>query len=248
MSKQDVATVKDAQEQLPEVAGSAAIIQVIERAASDQSVDIEKMERLLEMHERVLNRNAEQAFNEAMKAAQEEMPKVVKNAHNEQTKSNYATLEAVGNAMNPTVTKHGFSMSFGTADSPLADHYRITCAVSHIGGHSRDYHADVPADTSGLKGTKNKTPTHGFGSTMSYGRRYLKVMIFDVSLTDDNDGNAQTAFVTNEQVEAIKSLAKQAQAEIAPLLNWQNVNNLSEIPAASFNSVIEALEKKKGQL
>ena len=48
---------------------SLPIVEVIRRAASDPSVDVEKLERLMLMHERVMERNAEAAFNEAMRAS-----------------------------------------------------------------------------------------------------------------------------------------------------------------------------------
>ena len=244
MSDQPLATVEDSP--VPEVAGSAAIIQVIERAASDPTVDIEKMERLLEMHERILNRNAEQAFNEAMKTAQEEMPSVLRNCANTQTKSRYANLEAVGKAMNSTVTKHGFSMSFGTADSKLDNHYRITCTVSHIGGHSREYHADVPADTKGPQGTQNKTATHGFGSTMSYGRRYLKMMIFDVSLTDDDtDGNAPDDVITETQALDLLAMAEEISLPMEDFLKYLKVDDIANLPARNFNQAVNALKTRK---
>jgi hypothetical protein len=49
--------------------------------------------------------------------------------------------------------------------------------LSHTAGHSRHYQADVPIDNTGPKGAQNKTMTHGFGSALSYGRRYLKLLI-----------------------------------------------------------------------
>jgi hypothetical protein len=49
----------------------------------------------------------------------------------------------------------------------------------------------------GPKGNQNKTATHGFGSTMSYGRRYLICLIFNITLTnEDQDGNQPGEQVT----------------------------------------------------
>lgn len=162
---------------------------MIERLAANKDVDVEKLERMLAMQERILAKQGEMAFNEAMKTCQEEMPAILRNKENQQTNSRYADLEAVNNAIVPIYTKHGFSLSFGTADCPVTAHYRITCLVSHTGGHSRPYQADIPIDAAGIKGTANKTGTHAFGSTMSYGRRYVTLMIFNLTLTnEDNDG------------------------------------------------------------
>ena len=60
----------EAREIAPAQDQHAALLQVIARAAADPAVDIDKMERLLAMQERVMERNAEAAFNDAMRAAQ----------------------------------------------------------------------------------------------------------------------------------------------------------------------------------
>lgn len=170
------------------IAQGDAILSVIERAARDESVDIEKMERLLAMKERIDNQAAEKAFNAAMAAVQREMPKVRRNAENSQTKSNYSTYEALSDALTPVITGHGFACSFGTDESPKGKEFvRITCDLMHRGGHSKPYHCDLPLDMLGLKGNPNKTEVHGTGSTFSYGKRYLKLLIFDVALTDEDD-------------------------------------------------------------
>jgi len=178
-------------ESAPEPVSSAnALIQVIERAASNPAIDVEKMERLLAMQERIMTQNAKTAFNEAMRLAQTEMPKIKRNKENKETHSKYADLEAVTDAAVPIYTRHGFSLSYGTADCPIPGHYRVTALCAHVGGYERTYHADVPIDNTGPKGTQNKTMTHGFGSTMSYGRRYLICLIFNITLTnEDTDGN-----------------------------------------------------------
>jgi hypothetical protein len=189
MSSQQVQKMEPVENHPVPTNETAAILQVIERAATNPDVDIDKMERLFSMHERMKQREAERAFADAMAAAQAEMPVVVRNLRNNQTNSRYADIAAIAKAVNPIITKHGFSLSFGTDASRLDDHYCITCTVSHEGGHSKHYQADIPADGTGMKGNANKTATHAFGSTMSYGRRYLTLLIFNIATGDDDDGN-----------------------------------------------------------
>jgi hypothetical protein len=167
----------------------SSLIQVIARAASDPTVDIEKMQQLLAMKERIDAKNAEMEFNLAMMLCQAEIPAICKDAKNSHTNSRYATLEAVNDKIVPAYTKHGFALSFGTTDSKLEGYIRLTCHVSHTAGHSRDYQADLPLDGAGSQGKANKTGVQAFGSTVSYGRRYLTCLIFNVTLTnEDRDG------------------------------------------------------------
>lgn len=180
---------KDRQELAPAQDQNAALLQVIARAASDPTVDIDKLERLLAMQERVMQRNAEAAFNDAMRAAQSEMRQVSADASNPQTRSRYASYAAIDAAIRPIYTRHGFSVSFGT-ESTQPDYVRVLAYVSHVGGFTRQYMADMPADGTGAKGGAVMTKTHAFGASTSYGMRYLLKMIFSVAIGEyDLDGN-----------------------------------------------------------
>lgn len=176
--------------QIVPIADNAALMTAIAQAARDPNVDVDKMERLFAMHEKMQARQAEEAFSEAMKVAQSEMPVVVKDKHNSQTSSDYATLDAINKAITPVYTRQGFSLTFDTEDSPLEGHVRVVCRVLHSGGHSKAYRYDQPMDSAGIGGKVNKTPTHARGSAITYGRRYLVLMIFNLSTGYDDDGNS----------------------------------------------------------
>jgi hypothetical protein len=225
-----------------------AIINVIARAASDPNTDVDKLERLLAMQERVLEREAEQRFSVAMREAQEAMGPVLKNKSNKETHSTYANLEQVSKLIDPIIHKHGFSMSFGTDDCPYPNHYRVTCDVSHTGGFSKHYQADVPIDNTGPKGAQNKTMTHGFGSALSYGRRYLKLLIFDIATTDD-DGNAagRGETINDAQVAILNGLADEVNADKIAFCKYLKVNDLTQLPASKYNEAIGLLRQKNPQ-
>lgn len=169
---------------------AAALMQAVARAASDPSVDVDKMERLWAMHERMEGRRAAQEFAAAMARAQSEMPLIQKDRHNTQTASDYATLDAINAAIVPIYTRHGLSLTFDTTDSPLAEHVRVVCKVKHSGGHTEIYTHDNPLDMTGIGGNVNKTATHGRGSAITYARRYLTLLIFNLRTGYDDDGNA----------------------------------------------------------
>lgn len=170
---------------------AGGIIAVIERAALNPECDIDKMERLLSMQERILAKQAEQAYTAAMVRAQRNMPAIKKDKENKQTSSVYASLEQINKTITPIYTAEGFSLSFGTEDSGIDGYIRIVCDVLHVEGHSKRYHYDSPMDDAGIAGKVNKTPTHARASAMSYGQRYLVKLIFNLTLEgEDDDGNA----------------------------------------------------------
>lgn len=168
---------------------SASLLAVISRAASDPSIDIEKMERLMAMKERMDARTAESEFNSAMMRVQAKMGRISADATNPQTRSNYATYGKLDKALRPIYTTEGLSLSFGTEPAPDG-FVGMVCYVSHSGGHTRTYKAQVPSDGKGAKGNDVMTKTHAFGSGTSYGMRYLLKMIFNVAIgEEDDDGN-----------------------------------------------------------
>lgn len=172
------------------VAGNASLMEVIMRAAKDKDMDVGKLDRLLDMHQRMCAVEAEQKFNVALTKAQAEMPMVIKKSVNPQTGSKYAKLEAVKIAIAPKISEHGFSLMFseGKSDNPLK--IRVLCDIRHDGGHSIQRHLDLSPDDTGQKGMPSKTKIHGEGSTFSYGCRYLTTMIFNIIIIgEDNDGN-----------------------------------------------------------
>lgn len=245
----DTAIAKHDEVPAPSVPEAAAIIQVIERAALNPQVDIDKMERLLQMQERIMEREAIRLFNEAMRAAQAAMPQVVADADNDQTRSKYARYETVSAAVQPIITEHGFSLSFGEEDSPKPDHLRIVCDVAHVGGHTKRYHGDVPIDRAGIKGNVNKTPTHAYGSTKSYGRRYLKLDIFDVAIKGiDDDGNAANAgpVISDEQLAMLRDLIDQTDTDVTKFCEWARIEALPDLPAMHFDKAVQVL-KQRGQ-
>jgi len=166
------------------------MMQLIQQIALNPDIPVEKMQAVINMKMQVFDKNAEIEYNKAMILAQQEMLPVIKTAKNTQTSSTYAKMENIAKQCKPIWTKHGFALQFGTADCPIAEHYRVTCEVSHAAGFNKKYQADLPVDDEGIKGQKNKTGCHGFGSTMSYAQRYLTIMIFNITLEGaDNDGN-----------------------------------------------------------
>lgn len=174
-----------------EVSQNTSMLAIIDRAARDPDTDVGKMERLLAMAKDMRASEAQSAFFAAMNDAQGEMRSISKDCHNLQTRSKYASYQAIDNEIRPIYSKHGFSMSFGSRASTVAEHVVVTCKVSHRAGHAESHELDMPADGRGLKGGDMMTKTHATGSALTYGKRYLAGLIWNLSYGEtDDDGNA----------------------------------------------------------
>src|SRR6185503_9298783 len=100
----------------PNVPEPDSLALVVRRLAENPSVDVMKLEKIIELQERILKHGAEAAFNLAMSAAQTDMRPVAADASNPQTRSRYASYAGLDRAMRPIYTKYGFGLSFDTGE------------------------------------------------------------------------------------------------------------------------------------
>lgn len=239
----------------------ASMMAVIQRAASDPSMDMDKLERLIALKERMDAKQAETDFNGAMSRAQSNMGRVAADATNPQTKSRYATYAALDRALRPVYTAEGMSLSFGTEPAP-EDHVGIVCYVSHANGHTREYRAAVPSDGKGIKGNEMMTRTHAFGSGASYGMRYLLKLIFNVAIgEDDDDGNSAVSgsqaplqCITEDQAKMLNDLIVAYVANRGKFMDWvrgatkdDGIQEVPDIQAKHFDLVHEQLGRIRAQ-
>jgi hypothetical protein len=227
------------------------------RFAVERGATIETIERLVKLKEREDEKRAKAAYAAAMQAAQGEMPQIFKDAKNPQTNSRYARLESVNKSIVPVYTKHGFSLSFGTADCPTPETIRVTCTIRHAAGHSEEHRCDVPLDVLGAKGNPSKTRTHGFGSSLSYGRRYLTLLIFNVSTGDDDDGNGagkkqegpDAALAMREELRGLlKHQGSKAQQWLWDEISMDPNKRVQDLSVAELREVIEKTKKRMAEL
>ena len=172
--------------------GSSGLMNFIERASRDPEFDVAKFEALLRMQREIVQEQARVAFNRAMAEAQAEMMPIIRDATNTHTGSRYARLETIDREMRPIYTKHGFGVRFGSDAAPREGWLRIVCTVSHVGGYSETNYLDAPPDAVGTQGKTNKNPVQAVGSSVSYLRRYLLAMVFNIVLADDDDDGEAT--------------------------------------------------------
>lgn len=224
---------------------ATSVIQVIERMASLPDINIDSMERLLQMQERILDRQAQVEFSEAMARVQAQLPAILRKKKNTHTGSKYAEYESIAKAIKPIYTAEGFSTSFTEGDATKPDHIRINGVLRHRAGHKEDhYFVEVAIDKVGLKGNDNKTLTHAEGSSFTYGRRYLTCLMFDVATTEDNDGNGGVEKITKAQLEHLEKLIKDANADRAKFLETLEVDRLEDLPANNFKIASVALNAR----
>ncbi|HEY3618816.1 MAG TPA: ERF family protein [Candidatus Sulfotelmatobacter sp.] len=226
-------------------------LSLIERIARDPTIDIDRLERMLALQERLIERDATTQYNEAMNRAQEEIQPVARTAENTQTRSFYAKLEHVDAAIRPIYLRHGFSLSYDTVEPLVTGNVRVKCSVAHVGGHSETFHREAGPDTVGPKGVPNKTVLHGQASTETFLKRYITTGIFNVVFKDmDNDGNGA---LSQDQVDYIVDLIGKARVgpKFLQYMKAQSVEKAGSLEAAvasiaakDYQKAISTLEEQ----
>lgn len=176
-------------DQMPVTEQTTGLIRMIEQVCINPEMDVEKLERMLDMQERVLDRQAEQEFQIALAEMQSEMPVIEKRgeiAIRGQVQSKFAKFEDINKQVLPVMKNHGFSLTFETQQAE--GYINIIGVLRHKGGHKESTQLQIPYDTSG-----SKNAVQAVGSSVSYGKRYVMTALLNLTVADDSDDDGVSA-------------------------------------------------------
>jgi hypothetical protein len=124
----------------------------------------------------------------ALSAAQGEVEGAVKGRKNDHFHSKYADLAAVWDACREALTKHGLAVV--QSPGPCADgRMEMTTMLAHASGEWMRGTLTIPL---------GKADAHGYGSAVTYSRRFALAAFVGVAPEDD-DGNAAAAAAPRAQ-------------------------------------------------
>lgn len=224
---------------------ASAVMQVIERAARDKDVDIDKLERLMQMHERIRASGAKAAYAAALADMQPELPIVkergtIKN-NSGTIQSRYALWEDVVGVITPVLSRHGFALSFRTGNEGGA--VKVTGVLSHRDGHSEETSLSLPVDTSG-----SKNAVQSVGSSTSYGKRYTAAALLNLRTGEiDDDGQAAGAGerISAKQAADLEALLTEVGANKAAFLKHIKAESLESIAVGAYDTCVKTVQAKR---
>lgn len=234
---------------------TTALIAMIERVALNPAVDIDKMERLLQMQERIMDRNARGAFIAALADMQPRLPVIGRKGNivihkkdaekipaNEIQRTPYALWEDINDAIRPLLTEYGFALTFRFKKE--ADRVEVTGVLSHRQGHFEETTLSLPMDASG-----SKNNVQAIGSSTKYGQRYTAIALLNItSRGEDDDGKAAGAvLVTDEQFIELRDLINETGTDIVKFCENYRVEALADFPAKDFDAAKALLLQKRAR-
>lgn len=205
-------------------------------AARAQGISTDEIGKMMDLHDRWEQREAEKAYNVAFAAFKAEAVRIVKGrkvTDGPLRGKEYAELHDVVDAVTPALSKHGLSTSWKlTRDEK--DWLEVTCTLKHVGGHSETVSMGGPPDAGGAK-----NQLQARASTKSYLERYtLKAICGVAEGGDDTDGNSKPAAVPLEILAPAREAAMNGWAALSA-----HIKSLSPEARAALEPESYALKK-----
>jgi len=179
-------------------------------------------------------------LHEAMALAFAEIEAATKTANNPHFRSKYADLGAVIGAVKPALIAHG--LFFTQRCQPAEDGVSVETVLHHSSGEKESLGTlYVPA---------NKRDAQGFGSALTYARRYALVTAFGVPVEDD-DGHAASRSeprnghakpIADAQRDLIQTLAPGAGKTVQGICEAYRVQSLTELTESQAAKLIDRLK------
>src|SRR5215472_7659767 len=238
----------------------STMLTLIERVALDPHADVEKLDRMMAMYERLKAKEAELGFNGAKGRILKKLAgiKIVKNRPVLPESDNgkqrgavevfkYAPLEEIDKHLRPLLAEEQMDLSY--SDEPCeAGGILVRGRLKHLpGGHHEDSFMPAPPDTTG-----GKSNVQAVGSTNSFLRRYVACNIFNIVVVgDDDDGNGGT--IDQAQTKTILDLIEKAKAgpKFLKYMKAQSVEDAGSLEAAvatiaarDYHKAISTLEEQ----
>ena len=221
------------------------MVSLIERAITDPAIDVGKMQQLLDMQLKIMEKESHDAFFRDFALMQAEFLPVQKTGKTQQ--STYATFDDINNATLPARSHFGFSISFQPAT--VDGYMSVTARLSHREGHSEETVVSLPFDTSG-----NKNQVQAIGSALTYGMRMSIKAILSISTFDGDDTDAEGLHetITADQAEMLGAACKQHGLSAGKIFNFYGrsfkraINSWETFPSGSYD-VVRAEIERQGQ-
>jgi hypothetical protein len=168
-----------------------------------------------------------------------------KDSSNPHFKSRYADLESVASAIKPALVENG--LFFAQITHEQSGGVCVETVVHHSGGESMSFgKLFVPA---------SKQDAQGYGSALTYARRYSLMTAFGICPEDD-DGNAATAnppkadeqrksvTINKDQLAKIQAEIDRTGTDPQAICKGYAVKAVAELSASQFADAMSVLRKR----
>ncbi len=169
-----------------------SLVSILSRMSTNPAFNPESFKILIEAAERERLDARKAEFATALHAIQSMRLRVHKRKQGKNSK--YAPLEDVDELLAPHLKQHGLTVSFDSPDGVTANGImNMVVYIQHLNGYKEPRSLPMPVDDIGKNkdGKPLRPACQDHGSTVSYSRRALLKMAFNVVETDEDDDGEQ---------------------------------------------------------
>lgn len=241
------------------------MLAIIAQAAANPAVDVAKMQALLDMQRQLETEQGRRAFTNAFIELQNELPIIRPDGKIEirekesggartgrvQQATPYATFQAIIKAVKAPLRKNGFSLSFATEPSPDGTRIVVKGFLDHVDGHQRTTAFPLPAEVSG-----SKNNVQGWGSTLSYGKRYATIALLNIISGAPEDADLDGAIekaksddavvlITPKQIDEVTKAVEFCGVGVKKFCEHYGIAAIKDLPASSYSDALTACKNYK---
>lgn len=225
-------------------AGAGSVLTLL-HAAVQQGTPVEQLEKLVDLHERMEQREARRAYFVALAQFQESAPlvkqtetaKIVSKRTGSSYSYTFAPLDEIVRTIAPHLIRHGLSYRWDTVVDGKS--IRVVCTVSHVNGHSESSSVTLPIENESAMSDQQKV-----GAAMTFGQRRSLTAALGL-VTTDNEAPAgdDPTPVSTEQADQLDDMLDATGVDRVKFLRWIGCERVHLIPAARFDDAMRELRR-----
>lgn len=224
------------------------MLAIIGQLAANPDVDVEKVQRLLDMQREIVHDERRAEYASALATLQAKLKPFDKDTpvYDKHGKIlyYYAKRDDIDVIIRPLMADHGFSFSWSEEEA-AGSLRRFSGTLTHRSGYNETKFITLGLDTTG-----GKNVTQGGGSTSAYAGRYLLAQHLNIVFQgQDTDGADAVIPISEDQALTIETLLTDKKVDRIAFGVWLKAKTGSEavadIPTTYYRDVVKMIEAKK---
>ena len=226
------------------------MIATIAQMAINPSVDVEKIDKLLSIQIKMMDRQAKMDYDQALANVQAHMPRInrrgeIKNKAGHVV-AKYMLYEDIDEIIRPLLHSEGFSLKHDRQH--VGEKMIVTTTLKHRSGYEESVSIPLPYD----KPNALKSELQAAVGTFSVGKRVNVCSLLNIVAEgeDDESSKSEATPISEEQAAEIKEWLERLQAsgknvDIKKFVNYLGSESVDQIPLVKYETAIELLRRKE---
>lgn len=222
-----------------------SMLEVIAAAVADPRCDVEKMRALFELQRDIRAEERKVVFVSAMARLQSKIPQMLKLGVAKN--SRFVRFEDMVGTMRPLLEEFGFSVSFDE-ESHTEKTSTFAMRVSHEDGHSETKRLTVSIDAAARnkEGNSIRPAIQDNGSTVSYARRYLYKMHFDIVEKGEDTNGENPEKISADEALDLTTQIQDVGGNLASMLKHFKIEALAQLRKTDLKEALQMIANKRG--